>query len=228
MLPDTPAIAEPIVNIVGEKIALGPLRRDLMPLYDRWFNDFEVGLPYFLQLGPHTREAREAWYERLAKDDPSSTDFLIYERATLRPIGKTVLYQIDHFNRTAAFGIIIGEKDCWGNGYGTETATLMLDYGFTILGLHSIMLTVDAHNERAIRAYRRAGFREFGRRREARRRGSRVYDEIYMDCLATEFRSPQLHRLLPQDAVSSSGREPAGITSEDPAVQVHDDATGRP
>src|SRR5262245_43735050 len=95
----------PVLNIVGDKVALGPMRRDLMPLYDRWFNDIEAGLPYFLQLRPHTREAREAWYERLAKDDPSVVDFLIYERATMRPIGKCNLDQIDLFNRTAEFGI---------------------------------------------------------------------------------------------------------------------------
>jgi hypothetical protein len=71
-----PQADQPIVNIVGEKVALGPLRRDLMDLDDRWFNDFEVGLPYFLRLRPHTREAREAWYDRLAKDEPDTTDFL--------------------------------------------------------------------------------------------------------------------------------------------------------
>ena len=73
----------------------------------------------------------------------------------------------------------------------------MLDYGFTLLGLHNIMLTVDAYNERAIRAYRRAGFKEFGPRREARRRGGQAYDVVYMDCIAAEFNSPVLHRLLP-------------------------------
>jgi diamine N-acetyltransferase len=187
----------PIVNIVGDKVALGPCRRDLMPLYDRWFNDFEVGLPYFLQLRPHTREAREAWYEQLARDDPSTTDFQIYERATMRPIGRTMLDQIDLFNRTAEFGILIGEKECWGKGYGSETAVLMLDYGFTLLRLHNIMLRVDSYNERAIRAYRRAGFREFGRRHEARSRGERAYDVVHMECLATDFDRSRLRSLLP-------------------------------
>src|SRR5262249_345574 len=110
---DSSATDQSILNIVGEKVALGLLRRDLMPLSDRWFNDFEVGLPYSLQLRPHTREAREAWYERLARDEPDTVDYLIYERATMRPIGKTGLDQINQFDRTAAFGIIIGEKDCW-------------------------------------------------------------------------------------------------------------------
>ena len=33
---------QPDLNIVGEKVALGPLRRDLLPLYTRWMNDFDV------------------------------------------------------------------------------------------------------------------------------------------------------------------------------------------
>ena len=31
---------EPLTNIDGERVALGPLRRDLLPLYQRWINDF--------------------------------------------------------------------------------------------------------------------------------------------------------------------------------------------
>ena len=31
---------ESIINITGNQIALGPLRRDLLPLYVRWINDF--------------------------------------------------------------------------------------------------------------------------------------------------------------------------------------------
>ena len=200
---------QPVVNIVGEKVALGPCRRDLMPLYDRWFNDFEVGMPYFLQLRPHTREAREAWYEQLANDDPTVTYFQIYERTTMRPIGRTMLYQIDLFERTADFGILIGERDCWGKGYGTETAILMLDYGFTLLRLHNIMLRVDSYNERAIRAYKRAGFREFGRRHEARRRGERTYDIVHMECLAADFHHSRLHSLLPEGEPDPPPRPPS-------------------
>ena len=73
----------------------------------------------------------------------------------------------------------------------------MLDYAFSALGLHNVMLRAFAFNERAIRAYVRAGFREIGRRRESHRLGNRVFDEVLMDCLATDFRSPVLQSLLP-------------------------------
>ena len=112
----------PIVNIVGEKVALGPCRRDLMPLYDRWFNDFEVGMPYFVQLRPHTREAREVWYEKLAKDDPSVTNFQIYERTTMRPIGRTFpLTRSTYSNGQPTSASSSGRRTAGVWGYGTET-----------------------------------------------------------------------------------------------------------
>ena len=136
-----------------------------------------------------------------ARYDPSSVDFTIYERATWRRIGVTFLDNIDPVYQIAEHNIFLGEKECWGKGYGTEATLLMLDYGFTLLGLHNIMLRVDAYNERAIRTYLRAGFREFGRRREVRRRGNRRYDVVYMDCLATEFKNSVLSALLPEGSV---------------------------
>jgi RimJ/RimL family protein N-acetyltransferase len=187
--------AKPLINLQGEKIALGPHNHDLLPLYLKWINDFDVTQTLEIGWRPMTKEAEEVWYERISKSGTDIT-FTIYERLTLRPIGNTELRRIDYAHGTAEFGVMIGEKDCWGKGFGTEAATLMLDYGFTGLGLHNIWLSVYASNERAIRAYSRAGFREIGRRREARKIGGQFYDIVLMDCLATEFESPLLRGKL--------------------------------
>ncbi len=63
----------------------------------------------------------------------------------------------------------------------------MLDYAFTTLGLLCVMLRVYEYNLAGLRAYRKAGFSEIGRRRECHWRGGRFWDAIYMDCLASEF-----------------------------------------
>lgn len=197
MQPFTPYRDEPIINITGSKVALGPRRRDLVPLYSTWMNDFEVTRTYGSRFRTRTLEATEAAYDSASKGGEDFVAFTIYERSTMRPIGNTALEEIDHFDRTGKFILLIGEKDCWGKGYGTETTMLMLDYGFTLLRLHNIMLTVSGFNERAIRAYSRAGFRIIGPRREAHHFGSQAFDNIYMDCLSSEFQSPVLHHLLP-------------------------------
>jgi hypothetical protein len=45
-------------------------------------------------------------------------------------------------------------------------------------------------NLAGIRAYEKAGFKEIGHRRKCRMMGGKLWDEIYMDCLSSEFESP--------------------------------------
>jgi RimJ/RimL family protein N-acetyltransferase len=52
-------------------------------------------------------------YERAVTDEGMAT-FVIYDRATGRPIGTTYLTGIDLRNRTAEFGIAIGEAEYRG------------------------------------------------------------------------------------------------------------------
>jgi diamine N-acetyltransferase len=197
MTADNARIEVPIVNIVGDRIALGPHRRDLLPAYQRWINDFSAlrtlgGGP----LGPTTLEQEATWYDGQPGNE---TRFTIYERTTWRPIGTTALHSIDHRNRSATFGIFIGEAAARGKGYGTEATRLTLDCAFTALGLHSVMLTAAEFNLAGRRAYERAGFREFGRRRQCRWLAGRLWDDVYMDCLSSEFTSPVLAEVFVPD-----------------------------
>ncbi len=51
-----------------------------------------------------------------------------------------------------------------------------------------VMLGVFSFNERAIACYRKIGFREIGRWRQARIIAGKCYDMVFMDMLAEEFR----------------------------------------
>jgi len=132
---------KPVFNIVGDKVALGPVLKSMVPDLFRWENDFAVTLMSGDALRSVSREAVEASYERHVKERVSSLiEFAIYERANSRLIGTAHLRNIEYVMRNAEYGILIGEKDCWGKGYGTETTVLMLDYAFTVLGLHNVLL----------------------------------------------------------------------------------------
>jgi diamine N-acetyltransferase len=185
----------PIVNIEGELVSLGPIRRDHIPLYLRWVNDFGTTQYLEIQPRPMTLEQEMAWFEQAATNQ-SQPLFTIYERATGRAIGNCGLHQVDYRNRRAEVGIMVGEADVRGRGYGTEAMRLLLDYAFTVLGLHSVMLLVYEYNYPARRSYEKAGFREIGNRRESRWYNGRFWDEIHMDILASEFESPVLAAAL--------------------------------
>lgn len=180
--------------IRGELVGLGPLRSDLLTTYQRWMNDLNVTRTLGVPSHPMTTEREQSWAERvLLSSDPT---FTIYALADMRPIGNTGLTNLDADNATCYFGILIGERDAWGHGYGTETTRLMLQYAFDVLGLQNVTLTVHADNTRGIRAYQRAGFRQAGIRRNALRVGRRRIDEILMDAVPDDLEPSFLDRLM--------------------------------
>lgn len=183
---------QPILNITGDKTVLGPIERWMQPVFGKWLNDFEVTFLSGDDVRAVSKEEIAAQFERGTARDHGlrRENFAIFKRETLRLIGFCELRDINMGNRSAEYGILIGEKDCWSKGYGTEVTFLMLDYGFSVLGLHNILLSTYSYNERAIRAYTRAGFRIIGRRREMQTWSDKVYDEVFMDCLSTDFQTP--------------------------------------
>lgn len=196
-----PSAARPIINIIGDKVALGPWSRDLVPLYHRWMNDFAV-LRTLRIPRPSTLQETERYYETWIEEERQRTAayFAIYVREILQPIGIVDLGNINYRDSSADFGIEIGEADYRGRGYGTEATRLILDYAFTALGLHSVALETWEYNLAARRAYAKAGFQEVGRRRQAKFFAGKLWDIIYMDCLSTEFISPVLSKMLVPDA----------------------------
>jgi RimJ/RimL family protein N-acetyltransferase len=196
------AADRPLVNIVGERVALGPFSRESLPRYQSWMNDIATqgwaGFPD--RPDPLSDERMALWYERVATDQERMY-FTIYEMTAWRAVGFCVLRDIDQQNRTAEFGMTIGDPADRGKGYGTEAVTLLLDLAFTGLGLNNVQLEVFEFNHAGLRTYQKAGFKEIGRRRRAYFMGGKLWDIVYMDCLAEEFTSPVLSRILdPGDA----------------------------
>jgi RimJ/RimL family protein N-acetyltransferase len=184
----------PIIILRGDKVGLGPLRSDLISTYQRWISTLEVNRTLAAPSHPMTLERERQWFE--SESSSGRVAFTIYELLTLRPIGNTGFHVVDHANDYAEFGIMLGEPDVWGKGYGTEATTLMLRYAFDVLGLYSVFLETYASNPGAIRAYEKAGFKHIGIRRGARVIGRMRYDVLLMDAVAHDFEPSDLHHLM--------------------------------
>jgi diamine N-acetyltransferase len=186
------------IVVPGEKVYLGPIRRDLAPEYRRWLNDLRFAGTLGVvrdQSYPITDEDQHEWFDATRKDD-SVAAFTIYERATGNAVGNVALMNVRSLNRSAELGIGIGDRSKQGKGYGTEAVRLVCDYGFTLLNLHRIWLECVDFNIAGIRAYEKVGFREVGRARDAWLLGGKRYDGVIMDILAHEFQSPVLREML--------------------------------
>ena len=104
-------------------------------------------------------------------------------------IGYAGLSGISTLNRCGEYFILIGSREYWGQGLGTETTRLIVSYGFNHLGLHRIELTAYATNPAAIRAYEKAGFSHEGVKRQAGFRNGKFLNKIQMSILAHEWQT---------------------------------------
>jgi RimJ/RimL family protein N-acetyltransferase len=156
--------------------------------FRRWYADPAIARLARYQEAPMSSVDIDRFFQaRIAGH--GSFAMAIHLRDSDRLVGSCALSQLDGDNGSALFHITIGEKDCWGRGYGTEATRLMIDHAFGALGLHRVSLAVFAFNERAIRAYRKVGFTEEGRAREAIWRDGAFWDEIQMGLLEREWRA---------------------------------------
>ena len=177
-----------VLNIVGENVALGPLHRGMLPMFERWENNLRT-----VDLGgddprPVSAEAIAAAWEPLLRGERTDWfGFAIYALPHLELIGYANLRDFNNIHGTAEIGITLGEASERGKGYGSEAVRLLLGYAFQHLHVWNVWLDTAAYNHRAIRAYEKAGFREIGRRRGARVAGGARHDIVLMDCTRDDF-----------------------------------------
>jgi RimJ/RimL family protein N-acetyltransferase len=170
-------------KISGEKVYLSPISLEDAELYTAWLNDLSTTRYLTLaSMNVSLQGEREA-LASLSKGH----NYAIVEKGSDELLGNCGLMDIQGVNATAEVGLFIGPAEKRGKGYGTEALRLLCDYAFNVLNLRSLMLRVYDYNPRAAASYRKIGFKEIGRRRQAHFYGGAYHDVILMDLLADEF-----------------------------------------
>ena len=183
--PDVDLLA-PTPPVRGRRVRLESLTTDMLEPYWRMLSDREGSR----LTGTHrtfTRAEVGRWLDTRAAA-AGRADWAIVALDDGRFLGEVVLSDIDADNRSGGFRIALAGPEEYGRGYGSEATRLVADFAFDVLGLHRLGLEVFDFNARAIAAYRRCGFVEEGRLRDALRWEDEWHDTIVMGLLATDER----------------------------------------
>ncbi len=171
----------------GDRVVLRPVEEsDLDGPYAEWIND-QVGDEYTQHaLYPHSAADLRAFYEH--QTTCRSTVWLaIIDKDSGRHVGNVELSGMDAVNSTAHFAVLIGDPAARGKGLGFESARLLIAHAFAKLNIHRVELGVNAENAAALALYRKLGFVEEGRRREALVRDGKYEDIFVMGMLPGEL-----------------------------------------
>ena len=163
------------VHVLGERVLLREKSpADIANDY-RWRTDAELakldaGSPIRMSYGAFERNSIDELNHPAPRSKRLSVDTIDGAH-----IGNVMFYDIDMRTRQAELGIMIGDKDYWSRGYGTETVDLLLDHMFGEYDFDRVYLHTLSWNRRARRSFSKSGFRDV----KAVRKGG--YDFILME-----------------------------------------------
>jgi RimJ/RimL family protein N-acetyltransferase len=171
----------------GEKVRLRALEKSDIDHAMKWINDTEVTRFVGSGMFPVSRHAEERWIENALEGKPGEKLFVIEEKTDGTYLGGCSLFRIDDRSRNAELGIIIGNKDYWGKGYGEDAIRVLLRLAFGRMNMHRIYLRVMDYNKRGIRCYEKVGFVHEGAEREQHYFEGKYHDMLRMGILRSEF-----------------------------------------
>lgn len=167
-------------------VILRELTYDDLPIINSWRNDESVVQNLCSTFRYINLETDKLWFENYMKSRQTTVRLSIIDEQE-RLIGVIYLLNIDHLNRTADFGIFIGEKLDRGKGYGREATKKILKHAFNNLNLNRIALRVIPNNMRAIKLYESVGFKQEGILRQALFKNGKYIDLIIMSLLKEDW-----------------------------------------
>lgn len=154
--------------------------------FHAWFNDYAV--TEFLAVRYPVSHAAEG---NLLKGETAMSHrrspFSVETLGDRLLIGNCELRVPAPENRCGDLGIAIGHPGYRDRGYGTDAMRTLCRFGFAMLNLHRIELTVDATNARARHVYRKVGFVEECLLRDHRFIAGSYRDTVVMSILRSEF-----------------------------------------
>jgi diamine N-acetyltransferase len=182
--------------ILGERVRLRRVEREDLGRFVSWLNETDVRRQLAL-VYPVGMSQELGWFEAQLRAEPAVQPFAIEVRSQAPSeagpdpawthVGGTGFHTVDWPNRTAEMGIVIGSRQHWRQGYGTDATRTLVGWGFRELNLNRVWLRVFEDNAGAIRCYEKTGFRVEGRLRQDRFREGRYLDTLVMGVLRDEF-----------------------------------------
>lgn len=192
----------------GSARAIAPLRIDATRLYLRdlrlsdvtdryvaWMNDPDVTRYLESRHTQWTKAGIESFVRRVLRDRAYTFLAMVLKNGD-RHVGNIKLGPIQALHRRGEIGIMLGEKDCWGQGYATEAIRALSAHAFERLGLHKVTAGCYGVNAGSIRAFEKSGFVREGFRRDNVWFEGRFIDDVVLGLV----RSDRASEGNPQDA----------------------------
>lgn len=172
----------------GKKIILRAYKDEDIDKAYKFVNDKELIKNLSPGIGfPTTYKEEVEFINSQKKNSKGTYDFAIEVIENGEYIGGCGINDVNWQTRVAIVGIMIGNKDYWNNGYGTDTMNTLIRFVFQEMNINKIRLQVYSFNKRAIRCYEKCGFEIEGILKDEIYKEGKYYDEIVMSLFRKQW-----------------------------------------
>lgn len=178
----------------GRDIRLGPIDHEKDPeIESKWTHDSEF--MRMMEINPARPMAAaiiKKQYEKLEKQIDESKNlyhFAIRAKEDDRLIGKAAVQWIEWTNGNGWIQLGIGSAEDRRKGYGSQALSMLTRFACAELNLFRVSARIPEYNEAAIALFKKFGFVEEVRRRQALDRDGRRWDLLVFGLLNSEWQN---------------------------------------
>lgn len=173
------------MNIRGKKVLLRAIERRDLELIHKWSNSPETTLMLAGWHFPSSMQDQEKWFESLSVHSNNQRFAIETEEHGL--IGMANVVDLNWKDRNAYHGMMLGDKDIRGKGYGVDTIMAISRYAFEELGLMRLNGSMIAYNDASVGVYAKCGWVEEGRNRKHYFRRNQWWDKIIVGITRDDY-----------------------------------------
>ena len=178
----------------GRDIRFGPIDHEKDPeIESKWTHDSDfIRMMSINPARPMSVAMLKKQYEKIEKqidDDKNFYYFAIRAKEDDRLIGKAMIQEVEWTNGIGWIHLGIGSAEDRGKGYGTQAVGILLRFAFAELNLFRVSARVPEYNEAALALFKKFGFLEEVRHRQALDRDGRRWDLMVFGLLTTEWQT---------------------------------------
>ena len=172
--------------ITGKQIVLRTLMDEDGPAVYKLFTDPETMSVDGGRTMGHIQEAYD-FIRYYSSEAQTAIRLAVVDRYSHQFYGTAGFHKIDYFHNKAEIGGEI-DRSVWGKRLGTESAQLLIAFGFEQLKLHRIEARILPTNSRALALVKQMGFEYEGRLKE-----SEKWSNQYVDLLMFSMLNNKIH-----------------------------------
>ena len=172
----------------GEKVKLRAHKKEDIYKIHEFLNDAELKNIYDTVIAfPMTLEQVENEYNEDTVEKDGKYSFAIEHIETKKYIGSCIITEVNFISRVAKVGIIIGDREFLGKGFGTDAMKVLIKFIFEQMNMNKVKLELFSHNIRALKSYEKCGFKVEGVLREEGYKNGQYRDLVLMGILRKEW-----------------------------------------